>query len=49
MSTKALTGALLTLFALFFTIPILWLLLASSKSPAELIDSSPYAPGPWGR
>ena len=34
--------AILTLFALFFFVPIIWLLLAPTKSDASLVTSSPF-------
>ena len=36
---------ILTLFALFFFVPIIWLLLAPTKSDAALVTSSPFAFG----
>src|SRR3954453_11524158 len=35
----------LTLFALFFFVPIVWLLLAPTKSDAALVTSSPFSFG----
>ena len=37
--------AILTLFALFFFVPIIWLLLAPTKSDASLVTSSPFSFG----
>jgi multiple sugar transport system permease protein len=44
-STMALV---LGLFLLFFLIPILWLLLASSKNGTSLVQSNPYSFGSFG-
>jgi multiple sugar transport system permease protein len=40
---------LLTLFALFFLIPIVWLLLATTKSEAGLINGNPFSFGSLGQ
>jgi multiple sugar transport system permease protein len=38
----------LTFFALFFAVPILWLLNATTKSPRDLLTTPPFAPGTFG-
>jgi multiple sugar transport system permease protein len=45
---RALIVAVLGLFALFFAIPIVWLLLASGKSPRDLNTTGPFTPGSLG-
>lgn len=42
---RAFAAVVLTFFALFFAVPILWLLNASGKSPRDLLTSAPFAPG----
>ncbi|MFB4282283.1 MULTISPECIES: carbohydrate ABC transporter permease [unclassified Nonomuraea] len=42
---KALIAALLTGFALFFVLPMVWLVLAATKTPAGLIQDAPLSPG----
>jgi multiple sugar transport system permease protein len=41
------TTALLAAFALFFVVPVLWLLLAATKTDAGLVYRSPFAFGSW--
>ncbi|MEU7827700.1 MULTISPECIES: carbohydrate ABC transporter permease [unclassified Nonomuraea] len=45
---RGLIAALLLAFALFFVLPMVWLLLASTKSPADLIHANPLSPGSIG-
>ncbi|MFI6740577.1 carbohydrate ABC transporter permease [Nonomuraea sp. NPDC050451] len=45
---KVLVTAFLLVFAVFFVVPMLWLLLASTKSPADLIHGNPLSPGSLG-
>ena len=45
---RTIAGVVTTVFVLFFLIPILWLLLASTKSARGLIVGSPFAPGTFG-
>lgn len=47
MSTKALMFAVLAIFALFFLVPVLWLLLAVTKNGTTLDTHSPYSFGTW--
>ncbi|MET7337462.1 carbohydrate ABC transporter permease [Nonomuraea sp. NPDC005650] len=42
---KGLVVAFLLAFAVFFVVPMLWLLLASTKSPADLVHGNPLSPG----
>jgi multiple sugar transport system permease protein len=42
---RALIAAVLTAFALFFVLPMVWLVLAATKTPAGLIRDNPLAPG----
>ncbi|MFF5233179.1 carbohydrate ABC transporter permease [Dactylosporangium sp. NPDC000521] len=42
---RALVAVVLTVFVLFFVIPIVWLLLATTKSARELLVGSPFLPG----
>ncbi|MEV4139903.1 carbohydrate ABC transporter permease [Dactylosporangium sp. NPDC049742] len=42
---RALVAVVLTVFVLFFVIPIVWLLLATTKSAHELLVGSPFLPG----
>ena len=42
---RALVFALLTVFALFFLVPIVWLLLAPTKDTAALVGDNPYSFG----
>lgn len=45
---RAAVVLLLVFFALFFAVPIVWLLLASGKSARDLITTGPFAPGTLG-
>jgi multiple sugar transport system permease protein len=42
---RAFVAIALTFFALFFAVPILWLLNATTKSPRDLLTTAPFAPG----
>jgi multiple sugar transport system permease protein len=44
-STRAVLGLVLAGFALFFAVPIVWLLAALTKSGEELTRSGPFTPG----
>ena len=46
-SGRTLIGVILALFTLFFLIPMVWLLLATTKSARDLTVGSPFAPGAW--
>ncbi|MFC8798993.1 carbohydrate ABC transporter permease [Promicromonospora sp. NPDC057138] len=45
---RAFIAVVLTFFALFFAVPILWLLNATAKSPRDLLTTAPFAPGTFG-
>ncbi|MBT2231397.1 carbohydrate ABC transporter permease [Nonomuraea sp. NEAU-A123] len=45
---RGLITVLLLAFALFFVLPMVWLLLTSTKSPADLIHGNPLSPGSIG-
>ena len=42
-----LIGLLLAAFVVFFILPVLWLLLAATKTDPQLVSSSPLAFGSW--
>jgi multiple sugar transport system permease protein len=44
-SGRTILGVVLAIFVLFFVIPIVWLLLATTKSAHGLIVSNPFLPG----
>lgn len=48
-SGRAFVGLTLALFAVFFGLPLLWLLIAVTKTQGELITSAPFAPGSWAQ
>jgi multiple sugar transport system permease protein len=47
--TRVMVLVLLTLFALFFLIPIAWLLLATTKSETGLVSQNPFSFGSLGQ
>jgi multiple sugar transport system permease protein len=47
-SSRGLVTVLLVVAALFFLVPILWLLLASTKSPTALVRQNPFSFGSVG-
>jgi multiple sugar transport system permease protein len=47
-SGRTIAGVVLAIFVLFFVIPIVWLLLATTKSARDLIVRNPFAPGALG-
>ncbi len=47
--TTFVRGAMLAVFALFFGIPLLWLVLAPTKSNNQLTDDHPLSFGSWSR
>ncbi|MEV6843597.1 carbohydrate ABC transporter permease [Actinoplanes sp. NPDC051411] len=47
-SVRAILVVVLTVFVLFFVIPIVWLLLATTKTAHGLIVSDPFLPGSLG-
>lgn len=48
VAVRSLMTVLLTVFVGFFIIPILWLLLGSTKSPAQLVRGNPFSVGSFG-
>ncbi|MEY9841157.1 carbohydrate ABC transporter permease [Streptacidiphilus sp. EB103A] len=44
---RLLTGALLTLFVVFFVLPVIWLILAATKTDDQLVHGNPLAFGSW--
>lgn len=42
-----LTGLLLLAFAVFFVLPVIWLLLAATKTDAQLVQDNPLSFGSW--
>jgi multiple sugar transport system permease protein len=47
-SGRALVTAVVTIFVLFFLVPMAWLLLATTKSARDLTVGHPFAPGTLG-
>ncbi|MEU4192361.1 carbohydrate ABC transporter permease [Kribbella sp. NPDC026611] len=47
-SGRSIAGVVVTLFVLFFAIPIVWLLFAVTKSAKALTVSNPFSVGSWG-
>jgi multiple sugar transport system permease protein len=46
-SGKTIAGVVLAVFVLFFAIPIVWLLLAVTKSSKQLVVANPFSFGSW--
>jgi multiple sugar transport system permease protein len=46
-SGRSIIGVLLVVFILFFAVPIVWLLLAVTKSSKALVVDNPFSPGSW--
>jgi len=46
-SGRSIAGVILVVFVLFFAIPIVWLLLAVTKSSKALIVANPFSVGSW--
>lgn len=46
-SGRSIAGVLLVVFVLFFIVPIVWLLLAVTKSSKSLIIDNPFSIGSW--
>jgi multiple sugar transport system permease protein len=46
-SGRSIIGILLVVFILFFAVPIVWLLLAVTKSSKALVVDHPFSPGSW--
>ena len=47
MTSRALVFAILTIFVLFFLIPVVWMLLAVTKNATALNTQNPYSFGTW--
>ncbi|MEV4300175.1 carbohydrate ABC transporter permease [Microbispora rosea] len=47
-SMRTIIGVVVAIFVLFFVIPIVWLLLATTKSAHALIVDNPFQPGSFG-
>jgi multiple sugar transport system permease protein len=45
--SRLLTGSVLTVFVVFFVLPVLWLLLAATKTDQQLVHDSPLSFGSW--
>ncbi|WBB71892.1 carbohydrate ABC transporter permease [Micromonospora sp. WMMD1128] len=45
---RAVLGAVVTVFVLFFVVPIVWLLVATTKSARDLVGTDPFRPGSLG-
>ncbi|WP_431953973.1 carbohydrate ABC transporter permease [Actinacidiphila sp. bgisy167] len=46
-SGRSIVGVLLVVFVLFFAVPIVWLLLAVTKSSKALVVADPFSVGSW--
>jgi multiple sugar transport system permease protein len=44
---QLLAGLLLLVFAVFFVLPVIWLLLAATKTDAQLVQGNPLSFGSW--
>ena len=44
---QVLPGLLLLVFAVFFVLPVIWLLLAATKTDAQLVQDNPLSFGSW--
>jgi multiple sugar transport system permease protein len=47
LSGNALPTLVLALFAVFFALPLLWLVLAATKTSSQLVDGNPLSFGSW--
>ena len=47
LAPRLLVGAVLLVFAVFFVLPVLWLLLAATKTDHQLVNGSPLSFGSW--
>ncbi|WP_081952382.1 carbohydrate ABC transporter permease [Kitasatospora phosalacinea] len=45
---RLLAGSVLAAFAVFFVLPVLWLVLATTKTDRQLVHGSPLSFGSWG-
>ncbi len=46
-ASQALAGLLLLVFVVFFILPVVWLLLAATKTDAQLVQDNPLSFGSW--
>lgn len=44
---RLLTGSVLLVFLVFFVLPVLWLVLAATKTDQQLVHGSPLSFGSW--
>jgi multiple sugar transport system permease protein len=47
LAPRLLVGTVLLVFAVFFVLPVLWLLLAATKTDQQLVHGSPLSIGSW--
>jgi multiple sugar transport system permease protein len=47
VASQVLPGLLLLVFAVFFILPVIWLLLAATKTDAQLVQANPLSFGSW--
>ncbi|MFJ9150882.1 carbohydrate ABC transporter permease [Streptomyces sp. NPDC102270] len=46
-ASRLLTGSVLAVFVVFFVLPVLWLLLAATKTDRQLVHDNPLSFGSW--
>ena len=47
LASRLLTGSVLAVFVVFFVLPVLWLVLAATKTDQQLVHDSPLSFGSW--
>ncbi|MER5450332.1 carbohydrate ABC transporter permease [Streptomyces sp. NPDC002766] len=47
VTSRLLTGTVLAVFAVFFVLPVLWLVLAATKTDRQLVHGNPLSFGSW--
>ena len=47
VTSRLLAGSVLTVFVVFFVLPVLWLLLAATKTDQQLVHDNPLSFGSW--
>jgi multiple sugar transport system permease protein len=47
LSSRLLAGSVLAVFVVFFVLPVLWLLLAATKTDQQLVHDNPLSVGSW--
>lgn len=47
VASRLLTGTVLAVFVVFFVLPVLWLVLAATKTDQQLVHDSPLSFGSW--